>query len=182
MNTKIAMTEILRWRLALAEAEAPPAPRAGRLLELARPWWEGCPEKFQAIARRLGALQMCYGHAMVDPGLAPISHLVPTLIVGEALERETSVQVLYLEVRESMLQLRFALDAAHRSSEPRFDCTFLAEENLRPLFSAVSECSVANEFWLEVSIPDSIARTWENIRVSDPMPFRLILRSVKTGE
>ena len=182
MNTKITMSEILRWRFALAEAEAPPAPRAARLLELARPWWEGCPEKFQAIVRRLGAVQMSYGHAMVEPGMASASHLVPTLIVGESVEREASVQVLYMEVQDATLQLRFELEAIHRSGETCFDCTFLAEENLRPLFSAPAQCSLANEFWLEVSIPESIARKWENIPVTGPMPFRLILRPAKNGE
>jgi hypothetical protein len=36
VKTEVSVEELLRWRLAVAEEEAPPAPRAIELLELAR--------------------------------------------------------------------------------------------------------------------------------------------------
>jgi hypothetical protein len=36
MNCERSLEQLLRWRLAAAEAAAPPPPRAARLLELAR--------------------------------------------------------------------------------------------------------------------------------------------------
>ena len=47
MKTEIHIGQLLRWRLARAEAEAP---RAARLLELSRPWWETLPERFSGGA------------------------------------------------------------------------------------------------------------------------------------
>jgi len=39
-NNNMPVEKLLRWRLSEAEEDAPPAPRATRLLELIRPWWE----------------------------------------------------------------------------------------------------------------------------------------------
>jgi hypothetical protein len=47
MKSKIPIEELLRWRLDNAKSEAPLAPCAARLLDLARPWWERSPEKRQ---------------------------------------------------------------------------------------------------------------------------------------
>src|SRR5256885_3187372 len=68
MRSKIPIEELLRWRVAKAETDAPPAPRAARLLEMARPWWEIWPERFQSFVERLGGIQVAYGHAMAEPG------------------------------------------------------------------------------------------------------------------
>src|SRR5436309_3280949 len=103
--------QLLRWRLSQAEAEAPPAPRAGRLLELARPWWETWPERFQSFVERLGGIEVAYGHA-AEPRQPRGGHPVPALVVRAVEELETSVRVLYINVREGRLRLRFQLDAA----------------------------------------------------------------------
>src|SRR5438477_12791678 len=79
-NVKIPIEQLLRWRLAQAEAEAPPAPRAARLLERARPWWESWPERFQSVIERLTRIQIAYGHAMAEPQ-SRSGHPVPALIV-----------------------------------------------------------------------------------------------------
>ena len=71
MNPGLSIEQLLRWRLARAEAEAPPAPRAARLLELSRPWWETWPERFAGVVARLGQMEVSYGHAMAESRRAP---------------------------------------------------------------------------------------------------------------
>src|SRR3979409_1189700 len=103
MKTKISIEQLLRWRLERAEAEAPPAPRAARLLELTRPWWETWPEKFQSFVDRLSTIQIAYGHAMADPAPSRNGYPVPTLLVCSTEEVETTARVLYLNVRDGRL-------------------------------------------------------------------------------
>jgi hypothetical protein len=51
---ELPVEQLLRWRLAQAEAAAPSAPRAAQLLEMARPW-SACNEYWPeaALAREL---------------------------------------------------------------------------------------------------------------------------------
>src|SRR5262245_39553982 len=98
MKTKVPISQLLRWRLSQAEAEAPPAPRAARLLELARPWWETWPEQFRALVGRLGQMQIAYGHA-ADARPARGGFPVPALIALGSQEIEASASVLYVNVR-----------------------------------------------------------------------------------
>src|SRR6266496_4119551 len=109
MKTEIPIEQLLRWRLAQAEAEAPPAPCAAHLLEMARPWWETRPEQFQALVQRLGRMPMVHDQAMADPPDARSGHPVPALIVRAVEEWETAARVLYLKVRDVRLCLRFEL-------------------------------------------------------------------------
>src|SRR6185436_7178633 len=96
MKTEIPIGQLLRWRLSQAEAEAPPAPRAARLLEMARPWWETWPEQFQSLVERLGKIQVAYGHAMAEPQQSRSGHPVPVMIVRAIEELEASARVLSL--------------------------------------------------------------------------------------
>jgi hypothetical protein len=136
VNNKIPIEQLLRWRLLRAEAEAPPAPCAARLLELARPWWETWPERFQLALGRLTRIQIAYGHAMAEPHPSRSGHPVPPLIVQTVEELETSVRVLYLNVRNGQLRLRFQLNAAPARAEQNFEVTFVSNPASRPLFSA----------------------------------------------
>ena len=177
---KIPVEQLLRWRLAQAEAEAPPAPRAARLLELARPWWASWPERFQSVIERLTRIQIAYGHAMAEPQ-SRSGHPVPALIVHTVEELETSVRVLYLNVRNGQLHLRFQLDAAPAHAEQDFEVTFVSEPAARPLFSAHAAKSVGSEYRLSAELSEEVARDWERLKVTDQMPFRLILHPVTTG-
>jgi hypothetical protein len=182
MSNEISIEQLLRWRAARAEAEAPPAPRAARLLELARPWWEAWPERFQRLVERLGGIQIAYGHAMAEPVEARRSgYPVPTLIVRRAEELETSVCVLYLGVRDGRLRLRFQLEKAIAHVPETFEATFVAQEFTRPLFSAPASLSVDCEYRIDCELPEKLARDWKELKVTDRMPFRLILRSDKEG-
>src|SRR2546426_12668998 len=121
MSTRISIEELLRWRAARAEAEATPAPRAARLLEMARPWWEIWPERFQSFVERLGGVQVAYGHAMAEPGQSRTGHPVPTLIVCAGEELGASVRVLYINGRDGRVRLRFQLDAGAAPDHESFE-------------------------------------------------------------
>jgi hypothetical protein len=176
MNTKLPIEELLCWRLARAEAEAPPAPPAARLLELARPWWEVWPDSFRSLVERLGQIQIAYGHAMAEPGQPRIAHSVPTLIVAEGEEIQAFARVLYFSVSGGRLRLRFQLDPAPGQLDPAFDATFIAAATAAPLFSSRATLSVGSEYRLDEELPEDIAAEWKQRKVTDRMPFRLILR------
>ena len=181
MNDKMPIEELLRWRLARAEAEAPPPPRAAHLLELARPWWEVWPEQFRSLVERLGQVEVAYGHAMAKPGQCRTAHPVPTLIVRAGEEVHTSASVLYFSIGSGRLRLRFQIDPSHGQSEPAFEVTFIAGPTAIPLFSSHATLSVENEYRLDTELPEKVAAEWEQIKVTDRMPFRLILRTDTNG-
>ena len=175
------MEELLRWRLEQAEAEAPPPPHAARLLDLARPWWETWPERFAELVERLGRMQVAFGHAMADPRDARGGELVPALILRHVSDVETSVRPLYLHVHDAHLRLRFQLDAALEPPERVFEVTFVPERGAGPPFSARAVLSLDREYSLETRLPDEVARSWEALKVTHRIPYRLILRSCETG-
>ncbi|HTE89724.1 MAG TPA: hypothetical protein VK639_12250 [Terriglobales bacterium] len=181
MSTEIPIEELLRWRAARAEAEAPPAPRAARLLEMARPWWETWPERFQSFVERLGKIRVAYGHAMAEPRQSHCGHPVPALVVRAVDELETSVRVLYLNVRDGRLRLRFQLDAATVQAQGSFEVTFVSDKPERPLLSAPAICALDGEYRIDTELSEELAYGWEQLKVTDRMPFRLILRSDKDG-
>jgi hypothetical protein len=181
MNPRPTVEQLLRWRLARAEAEAPPAPRAARLLERARPWWETWPELFADLAARLSQMEVSYGHAMADARRAPSEHLVPALIVHSATEIEASARILYFCVRNGQLHLRFQLGSTNDSSEPTYDATFVSRVTSQPLFSGLAERSANCEYSLAQTLSEELAAKWAALKVTDPMPFRLILRSAEGG-
>jgi hypothetical protein len=175
MTNDMSVEQLLVWRLAQADAEAPPAPRAARLLDLIRPWWEIWPERFQEYLDRLSAIQLVYGHATTEPLHVRSSHPVPALI-AHADGVETFARVLYLSVRDGHLRLRFHLDATPVQAEPAFDVTFVSEPTGRPVLFARASHSMENEYRLDVDLSQDLASSWEALRVTDWMPFRFILR------
>jgi len=171
---KIPVETLLRWRLSRAEAEAPPAPRAARLLELARPWWERWPDRFQSLVERLGRIQIACGHAMTEPRRDGSGLPVPAVIFRTAEDLETSVRVVCFAIRDGRLRLRFQLDGqAHES----LDVTFIADPATRPLLSAQATLSPDGEYRIDAELPEELERSWAFVKVTDRMPFRLILRS-----
>jgi hypothetical protein len=178
MTPDSPLGRLLRWRLARAEAEAPPPPRAERLLELIRPWWEVWPERFRAQVERLGKIEVAFAYAMVDPSLGRGGHPVPTLI-SHAEELETFARVLYLAVSRGRLRLRFQLDAAPGQLDDTVEVTFVSE-GARPILSAYATESM-NEYRIDTELPDELAASWESLRVTDRMPFRFLVRAVAAG-
>jgi hypothetical protein len=181
MNSDTRIEELLRWRLRQAEAEAPPAPRAARLLALARPWWEAWPERFEALVERLGRIQVAFAHALAEPRDSRGGHPLPALIVGAEEEMESSARLLYLEVRGGRLRLRFQLDAALEPAPRALDVTFVPETPMEAPFSAPAVLSLEREYHLDAELPEGVARRWQGLKVSQRIPYRMILRPDETG-
>jgi hypothetical protein len=181
MHSGVAVEQILRWRVAQAEASAPPAPRATHLLELARPWWERWPDRFRSRVERLAQMPLVYGFAMVTPDRDRRGHPVPVLL-AHAEDRETYAHVLYFQVRDHDLRMRLELDfgAGHDdpsgSSHPTYEATFVDDGSERPLLVGHAMQSQNGEYRIEVTLPDAIAHGWSTLKATDRMPFRLILR------
>jgi len=177
VKSQIPIEELLRWRLSQAEAEAPPAPRAARLLEMARPWWEVLPRQFEELIQRLSAIQVAYGHAMAEPCQSHSGHRVAVLILRGAGELETSARLLYFAVRDGQLRLRFNLEKPPSDMRPAVEVTFISEHPPSALFSASATVSIDDEYRLEAELPAELAHGWQQLKVTDRMPFRFILRA-----
>jgi hypothetical protein len=88
---------------------------------------------------------------------------------------------LYFNVREGRLRLRFQLDAPPGQAQETFDVTFVNDKDARPLLSAQANLSVDSEYRVDVEISEELAQDWESLKVTDRMPFRLILRTETEG-
>jgi hypothetical protein len=176
MNRKLSIVDLLRWRLAQAEAEAPPAPPAAHLLERAKPWWEKWPEQFRALVDRLGSVQLALGHALAVPRDLLGGNSVPALVVRGEEEIETSVRVLYLDVRNRCLRLRFQLEALLAPPEPILEVTFVSETAPGTPFSAAAVLVLDREYRLDTELAEESSRYWEKLKVTQRIPYRLILR------
>lgn len=176
MKTESNVGQLLRWRLTQAEAAAPPAPRAARLLELARPWWELWPERFEAAMAQLNATQFVYGHAMSSPPRARESYPVPVVIATAQSDYAASARVLFVSAREGRLRLRFELNAGAAPEAAVFEATFVVEGKTMPQLDGTATRSVGNEYRIEAEIPAEFQASWAELKATDRMPFRLILR------
>jgi hypothetical protein len=126
-------------------------------------------------------MEISYGHAMAEARRAPSEHLVPALILHAAAEIETSARILYFSLRNGHLHLRFQLGPANDRSEPPYDATFVCRATSQPIFSAAAERSANGEYSLAHTLSEELAAKWAPLRVTDEMPFRLILRQVEGG-
>jgi hypothetical protein len=181
MKTEMPVEQLLRWRAAYAGAEAPPAPRGAHLLELVRPWWETWPEQFQSLVDRIQRIQMAYGHAMAEGKPSGAGYSVPTMLVHDGKDLEISARMLYINVRADRLRLRFQLDGSPANPEKALEVTFVATQTGQPLLCAQAVVSVDSEYRMDTQISMELARDWESLKVTDRMPFRLILRGSLPG-
>jgi hypothetical protein len=176
MKAEVSVEQLLRWRVALAKAEAPPAPNAAQLLELARPWWEQDPERFQRLLQSLDNAELPTGHALAETRHPCAGHPVPVLVVRANELSDSSARVLDASVREGRLHLRFALNAGANVLEETFEVTFVSSASATPLLSADATRLGDREYGLDVEIPAELIEQWEGLKATDLMPFRLILR------
>ena len=123
-------------------------------------------------------MQVAYGRAMTEFQRTGSGYPVAVLVVsfGAAGETEAAARILFLSVREGRIRLRFQLEADAELHAASFDATFVAESGSRPLFETVAECSVDSEYRIEVEVPLHLEQEWSRLRVTDRMPFRLMLR------
>jgi len=177
----VGIESLLEWRRQRAEADAPAAPSGAHLLRLVQPWWEMWPDRFAASVRRLSAVKLSYGYAMAHPPHGHSGHPVAALISREDDgDQEAPARILYVSVRDGRLRLRFQLAPVPRSDRA-YDVTFVSETALRPILSASADLSGDDEYRLDVELPGELAAAWESLKVTDPMPFRFILRPTDTN-
>src|SRR3712207_1105189 len=82
-------------------------------------------------------------------------------------------------VRDRKLRLRFQLEASPDKAEPTFEVTFVSDAVPRPLLAANATASVGDEYRLDAELSDELAASWTQLRVTDRMPFRFILRPAR---
>jgi hypothetical protein len=181
LKTKIPVKELLCWRLEKATAEAPPAPAAASLLALARPWWETSPARFQSAIQKLNSIPSAQAHSICESGHLPASNPMPTLILRTAEEQEASLRMLSIGVKNGRMQLSFQFETVAGPEEQEFELTFVSELTSKPLFRTHAAKSASGEYWLEAELPSELAENWKRLKVTDRLPFRLILRLVATG-
>lgn len=175
MKTELPIERLLAWRVAQAETDAPPAPRAARLLELSRAWWERWPESFDRLVAQLGNIRVNYGHAMVAEPRGR-GYPVPAVVARTNVEIGSLAEILYFNVASSRLRLRFQVQPVLDPAEPRLEVTFVAVDEPRALFVATAVLAPSDEYRVDAEIPEAVARAWAEIKVTDRMPFRFVLR------
>lgn len=180
MKQQTPIEKLLRWRSTRAEDDAPPAPRAARLLEMSRPWWEVWPDHFREYVGRLGSIRIALGHAMVEPGNGQADCPIPVLMVAGTETHELVALPLYFSVREGRLLLRFRLEGGQQPKQD-IEATLVDAESRSPIASGLATHSVDGEFSLGIKLAPQSARDWSRIKVVEPMPFRMILRAAAEG-
>lgn len=176
MKPGTPLESLFNWRSARAEAEAPPPPRAARLLDLARPWWQRSPERFAALIAGFEGMPARFGHAMEPAAGRGGSYPVPAVIARTNVETSLLADVLYIHFRGRTLRLRFQLQPIPEPPEADLEVTFVAAEGPRVLFAGIAQLAPGGEYRLEVELPAEFAPAWTHLRVTDRMPFRFILR------
>jgi hypothetical protein len=173
MTPDTSLEHLLRWRLALAEADAPPPPRAAQLLALAQPWWERWPNRLRVRMEQLRRMPAALGYAMSMERDERRGHPVATILaLSEDLEAQ--VRVLYLSIQDGRLRLRFQLDRADVTDAEVLEATFLVEGDSAP-FAGHARRTPNGEYRLDVELPELHASAWSALTVTERMPFRLVL-------
>jgi hypothetical protein len=175
MKPGFSVERLLRWRLRHAEAKASSPPDAARLIELARPWWEKWPEKFRPLAEALSRIEIVQSQSTAETIRGHDWHPVPTLIVRQDKASESFARILYFSVGDGKLRLNFQLEAILSPMEPILETTFISDTTMRPLFSATASAATASQYHIDTEFPAEFTQDWEPLKVTDRMPFRLIL-------
>jgi hypothetical protein len=175
MYRDASVETLLRWRSDRAELEAPPPPRAATLIASLRPWWEREPMQFQVWVTKLQRMPVALGYAMSAVERGRGDGRVPAILSAE-LEVETYVQMRYVSVRQGRLLVRFALDVDGVPPFHALDTTFIDEGGVSGLFVAIAAWSASGEYRIDAALPAGLASTWENLKATDHLPFRLILQ------
>jgi hypothetical protein len=175
MKRKTSIQQLLRWRLAQSRASSPPAPKAAHLLRAARPWWEKQPKTFESQVEHLKRIKSVYGHTLGATTRGGNGNRVPALIVRGDEQSENYARITYFDVPDTRLLLSFKIETALRPVETAFEVTFISEADARPLFCAVATVSAEANYVIETEVLAEIASEWGQLKLRDPMPFRLVL-------
>jgi hypothetical protein len=177
MSKKIPLEQLLHWRLEQAEASAPPPPKAAQLLRSARPWWEKRPKYFRSQIEHLRALQSAHSPSTTNKRRKGSGIPVPALVVRKKVESGNYALVSQLSVIENKLRLRFTLEPKLSPVDQNLEVTFISHATLSPMFYVTATVSADNTFQIETELPVDIAKAWQQLKLTNPLPFGLIIHS-----
>lgn len=177
MTSDKLVQEYIRWRFKSMKAEAPAAPSAAQLIERALPWWETWPERFRAIIRHLEKIQSGNDHNGDQSDLGSGVHVVPALMVRGETETEGYARVLDFKIRDDKLHFRFQVAPSVASGASTFEVTFISYPALHALLFTPAFGSSETGYISYTELPPELAGAWTLLNETDPLPFRLILRS-----
>ncbi len=156
--------------------QAPPPPRASELLERIRPWWERWPERFKALATPLSAMEVHYGLAASSEEGIREGYPVPTVIVRTRAEARALARIVYFVVADGRLRLRFQMSHPESVLPAEAEVTFVEAVSGRPLFAVPLAPAVGGRYRIEAELSSELAQAWTAIKVTDRMPFHLIIQ------
>jgi hypothetical protein len=169
--------EYFRWRLELMKVEAPAPPSAAQLIERARPWWERWPDRFHSLAGHLETKRTGHPHNGDQPNPGPDGIAVQALIVRGKEETKGFARVLDFKIHDAKLHFRFQLDPPFTPGASSLEVTFISDTAARALFFAQAFGSGEIGYIVYTELPPELARDWASLKETDPLPFRMILRS-----
>jgi hypothetical protein len=181
MNKEKPHDTFLHWRLNRAELAAPPPPNSDLLIERLRPWWEAWPEKLAAMRGQLANLRVTYGHAAVAATPDRTHVPVPTIFVDDDGPTGTVAKLVFLSLRDRTLRIRFEIDGLPTDGASDLEITMIADLSPHSVVSAEASPVAPGEYRAEVDLPSELAEQWAELKVSDRMPFGLILFSKASG-
>jgi hypothetical protein len=177
MSKKIPLEQLLHWRLKQAEAAAPPPPKAAQLLQSARPWWKKRPKEFRSKVEHLRTFQSTLSHSTNNKRRKANNILVPALLVYNEIESGVYASIKHFRVLETKLHLSFGLETKMSLVDHNLEVTFISNVTPAPMLDATATISADNTFHLETELPVEIAKEWEQLKLTNPMPFGLIIHS-----
>lgn len=178
MNQHQKLSHLLRWKFEQSAKEAPPPPDYSFVEQEARMWWEAAPEAFQKLLRLLATLPAEHGFAAGADETAD-QPTVPVVVDSREGSEATRGEILYFNISDGLLRLRFRLRPPLAQSPDRVRVTFVANVDMTPVLVAWALPGIDEEFRLEGSLSPTLARDWSGLKATSPMPFRLVLQ---TGE
>lgn len=176
MNQHQKLSQLLRWKFEQSEIDAPPPPDYNFVEQEAPVGWEVAPATFQKLLRLLDALPAEPGFA-ADPSEIADQPTVPVVVDTGAGSEVTCGEILYLNINEGRLRLRFKLKPPLAQRQERMRVTFVSNVDMAPVLAAWALPSVDEEFRLEGSLSPTLERDWSGLRATSHMPFRLILQA-----
>lgn len=180
MNAKTNFSKWLERQQSHAALDAPPAPRGFELLDRVRPWWERWPERFRALAEPLAAMEVHYGRAASGDDPKREGYPVPTVIVRTQAEDRGLARILYFSIADRRLRLRFQMGPDDAVPPENAEVTFVDAASSRPLFAVALEPASGGRFRVEAELTSELAEAWKAFKVTDRMPFHLIIQQASS--
>jgi hypothetical protein len=176
VNQHQKLSQLLRWQFEQSAIDAPPPPHYNFVEREAPIGWQMAPGAFQKLLRLLDALPAEPGFA-ADPDGNTDQPTVPVVVATGVGSEVTRGEILYFNIAEGRLRLRFRLKPPLAKRPERMRVIFVSNVDMTPVLEAWALPGVDEEFRLEESLLPTLERDWSELRATSHMPFRLILQA-----